>query len=332
MKLELRGLTVRYGSGSNAVTAVDGVDLALPAGHTLGLVGESGCGKSSIARAVVGLAPIIGGQVLLDGADFTAQSRRDTHEFRRRVQMVFQDPYASLNPRMTVEDMITEVLPRDHFGSRTLRQNEVRRLLGLVGLPLTAMPRYPHQFSGGQRQRIAIARALAVGPEVIINDEVTSALDVSVQATILNLLKDLQQELGLSYIFISHDLATVQFMSDAVAVMYLGRVVETTNTASLYESPMHPYTTALIDSIPQVGTARRPAPLSGDVPDPRHPPAGCRFHSRCPIGPVFVTERSVCIDVDPQTVAASQPHQAACHFAGDVISRAPTGTAIPVGG
>jgi peptide/nickel transport system ATP-binding protein len=317
VKLELRGLTVRYGSGPSALTAVDAVDLALPAGQTLGLVGESGCGKSSIARAIVGLAPIQSGHVLLDGADYTEQNRRETREFRRRVQMVFQDPYSSLNPRMCVEEMLTEVLPKEQFRSRRDRHAEVRRLLGLVGLPMTALPRFPHQFSGGQRQRIAIARALAVGPEVIVNDEVTSALDVSVQATILNLLKELQRELGLSYIFISHDLATVLFMSDVVAVMYLGRVVETSQTSSLFEAPKHPYTGALMESIPQVGMPRRPAPLSGDVPSPQNPPAGCRFHSRCPIGPIFRPERSICLEHDPQIDAESRPHRAACHFAGE---------------
>src|SRR5579871_1866611 len=315
MTLELRGVSVRYGSGPTALTAVDGVDLALPAGQTLGLVGESGCGKSSIARAIVGLAPISSGQVLLDGIDYTDQRRRDTREFRRRVQMIFQDPYASLNPRMCVEEMLTEVLPKEDFKSRRDRRAEVERILQLVGLSATALPRYPHQFSGGQRQRIAIARALAVGPEIIINDEVTSALDVSVQATILNLLKEIQQQLGLSYIFISHDLATVRFMSDVVAVMYLGRVVETTTARALFESPQHPYTAALMTSIPQVGEPRRPAPLSGDVPSPQHPPAGCRFHSRCPIGPMFRSDRTICLEQDPQPIAETRAHHAACHFA-----------------
>jgi oligopeptide/dipeptide ABC transporter ATP-binding protein len=300
------------------------VDLAVPAGQTLGLVGESGCGKSSIARAIVGLAPILSGQVLLDGTDYTDQNRREAREFRRRVQMVFQDPYSSLNPRMAVEEMLTEVLPKERFKSRRDRRGEVQRLLGLVGLPMTALPRFPHQFSGGQRQRIAIARALAVGPEVIINDEVTSALDVSVQATILNLLKELQRELGLSYIFISHDLATVQFMSDVVAVMYLGRVVETSQTSALFEVPRHPYTKALMESIPQVGMPRRPAPLSGDVPSPQNPPTGCRFHSRCPIGPIFRSDRGICIEEDPQLTAEGRPHRAACHFAGEGAPALPT--------
>jgi peptide/nickel transport system ATP-binding protein len=328
VKLELTNLTVRYGSGANALTAVDQVNLSLAAGQTLGLVGESGCGKSSIARAIVGLVPIHSGTLLLDGDDYTAQNRRDTRDFRRRVQMVFQDPYSSLNPRMCVEEMLTEVLPKARFNSGRDRRAEVQRILQLVGLSATALPRYPHQFSGGQRQRIAIARALAVGPEVVINDEVTSALDVSVQATILNLLKDLQRELGLSYIFISHDLATVQFMSDAVAVMYLGRVVETAHERALFDAPKHPYTAALMASIPQVGVARRPAPLSGDVPSPLYPPAGCRFHSRCPIGPLLRSDRTICIDVDPQAGAADRPHATACHFAGELAARAPWTPAI----
>jgi peptide/nickel transport system ATP-binding protein len=327
-RLELQGLRVRYGSGADAFDAVDGVDLSVGAGETLGLVGESGCGKSSIARAVVGLAPLSGGRILLNGADFTDLARRNSPEFRRRVQMVFQDPYSSLNPRMTVAEMIDETLPRARFSTTALRRAEVHRLLDLVGLPKTATVRYPHQFSGGQRQRIAIARALAVCPEVIINDEVTSALDVSVQATILNLLKDLQRDLGLSYIFISHDLSTVQFMSDEVAVMYLGRVVETSTTRSMYETPRHPYTRALIASIPQVGLPRPPAPLSGDVPDPRKPPAGCRFHNRCPIGPVARPDRDVCRQDDPQAIAERQPHRAACHFANEEVGAAPIATAL----
>jgi peptide/nickel transport system ATP-binding protein len=317
VKLELQNLTVRYGSGTTGMTAVDQVDLSLAAGQTLGLVGESGCGKSSIARAIVGLVPIHSGTLLLDGVDHTAQNRRETREFRRRIQMVFQDPYSSLNPRMCVEEMVTEVLPRERFRTARDRRAEVQRILELVGLSESALPRYPHQFSGGQRQRIAIARALAVRPEVIINDEVTSALDVSVQATILNLLKDLQRELGLSYIFISHDLATVQFMSDVVAVMYLGRVVETAHVRALFDAPQHPYSAALMASIPQVGLPRQPAPLSGDVPSPQHPPAGCRFHSRCPIGPLVRSDRMICIEVDPQLGAASRPHAAACHFASE---------------
>jgi len=313
VKLELQGLRVRYGAGSGRLTAVDGIDLAVPAGGTLGLVGESGCGKSTVARAIVGLVPVSDGRILLDGTDFTERSRRDSPTFRRRVQMVFQDPYSSLNPRLTVGEMVSEALLTRGLAARG-RRGEAVRILDLVGLPSTALERYPHQFSGGQRQRIAIARALAVGPDVVINDEVTSALDGSVQATILNLLKELQRELKLSYLFISHDLSTVRYMSDVVAVMYLGRIVELAPTRKLFESPQHPYTRALIGSIPRFGLERSGAPLAGDLPDPRRPPSGCRFHTRCPVGPLADESRTICVEQDPQAAAYRHEHGAACHF------------------
>jgi oligopeptide/dipeptide ABC transporter ATP-binding protein len=288
----------------------------VPRGGTLGLVGESGCGKSTVAKAIVGLVPIARGEILLDGVDYSDGRKRDALEFRRRVQMIFQDPYSSLNPRMTAGDMVREALATRGLRSGADRRAEAARIFNLVGLPSRALERYPHQFSGGQRQRIAIARALAVGPEVIVNDEVTSALDVSVQATILNLLKDLQLELKLSYLFISHDLSSVWAMSDAVSVMYLGRIVETAKTEDLFTAPEHPYTKALIASVPQLGVARKPAPLSGDLPDPRTPPSGCRFHTRCPIGPTLHPERKVCVERDPQAEVGARRHAAACHFAG----------------
>ena len=315
MRLELRGITVRYGAGAAALTAVRGVDLDVPERGTLGLVGESGCGKSTLARALVGLVPIASGTVRLDGVDVTSARARAARGFRRRVQMIFQDPYSSLNPRMSVGDVLTEALGQRGTVSRSARRGEVLRLLDLVSLPHAALERYPHQFSGGQRQRIAIARALAVGPELVINDEVTSALDVSVQANILNLLRDLQRELGLSYIVISHDLSTVRYMSDVVAVMYLGTIVERAATEELFRSPRHPYTKALIASIPRLGEARRTAPLVGELPDPRHPPRACAFHTRCPIGPLAFPERTVCREVDPQTLVAHSEHHVACHFA-----------------
>jgi peptide/nickel transport system ATP-binding protein len=314
MKLELKGLTVRYGHGAQALTAVDGADLNVPAGMTLGLVGESGCGKSTVAKAVVALAPIAGGRIVLDGVDYSNDRARNQLEFRRRVQMIFQDPYSSLNPRMTAGEMITEALRTRGMRSGKDQLTEARRIFEQVGLPRNALLRYPHQFSGGQRQRIAIARALAVGPEVIIHDEVTSALDVSVQATILNLLRQLQRDLKLSYLFISHDLSAVRLMSDVVSVMYLGRIVETAPTNALFDTPTHPYTKALIASLPRMGTTRLKAPLVGDLPDPRKPPAGCRFHTRCPIGPLVYADRTICIERDPQTDASTRPHEAACHF------------------
>jgi oligopeptide/dipeptide ABC transporter ATP-binding protein len=314
--LEITGLIVRYGSGALALTAVDGVDLAVPKGGTLGLVGESGCGKSTIARALVGLAPVIGGRILLEGADCSSQRTRNSARYRRKVQMVFQDPFSSLNPRMGISEMMDEAVSRrsDRPPSRAARRAESKRILELVGLPANAMDRYPHEFSGGQRQRIAIARAIAVGPQVLINDEVTSALDVSVQATILNLLRDLQAELGLSYLFISHDLSVIRVVSDEVAVMYLGQVVERAPTEQLFSRPIHPYTQALLNSIPTLASERRPAPLAGDLPDPRHPPAGCRFHTRCPVGPNVNRERAICIEQDPARGASDRPHRAACHF------------------
>ncbi|HEV7649775.1 MAG TPA: ABC transporter ATP-binding protein [Actinophytocola sp.] len=321
-KLQLTDVTVRYGSGAGALTAVDGVSLTVPSGGTVGLVGESGCGKSTIARAVVALVPVASGTITLDGVDHTDVRKRRTREFRRRVQMVFQDPYASLNPRITIGGMLVEILAHIRKLRRAECRKEALRLLDLVGLPASALDRYPHQFSGGQRQRAAIARALAVEPELVIYDEVTSALDVSVQGAILNLLRQLQSELRLSYVFISHDLATVRYMSDTVSVMYLGRVVENVATDELFDHPEHPYTRALMASLPRLGGRRRPVPLKGDLPDPRKPPSGCRFHTRCPVGPKFNPERTVCIERDPQKSAAGKSHNAACHFA-DAAEDAP---------
>ncbi|MDT4892369.1 MAG: peptide/nickel transport system ATP-binding protein [Pseudonocardiales bacterium] len=314
MKLELHGLSVRYGRGRNLMTAVDGIDLAVPAGATVGLVGESGCGKSTVARAVVGLVPTSGGRILLDGVDVTANRVRNRPEFRRRVQMVFQDPYASLNPRMSIQAILKEAAARAD-GSRPRRAPA--EMAELVGLPATVLGRYPHQLSGGQRQRIAIARALAVNPGVIVLDEVTSALDVSVQGSVLNLLRDLQREMNVSYVFISHDLSTVRYMSDTVSVMYLGRIVETARTEDLFARPQHPYTTGLIDSVPRLHAPRTTAPLAGDLPDPRRPPTGCRLSPRCPVGPLHRPDREICHTTDPQSIAAQKVHEAACHFAVD---------------
>ena len=310
---------MRYGSGSKALVAVDGVDLEVPSGGTLGLVGESGCGKSSVARAIVGLLPVAQGSIHFDGVDCTTTRSRNTRSYRRRVQMVFQDPFSSLNPRMSVAEAIGEALRMRgaDFRSRAARQAESIHILNLVGLSPKAMNRYPHEFSGGQRQRVAIARALAVGPQLIIADEPTSALDVSVQATILNLLKDLQRELKHSYLFISHDLSVIRFMSNTVAVMYLGRIVEVATTEELFSRPCHPYTRALISAIPSLTTPRPRASVVGDLPDPRNPPSGCRFHTRCPVGPYAGWNRSICIDQDPQILARARPHSVACHFAED---------------
>ncbi|HEY4333396.1 MAG TPA: ABC transporter ATP-binding protein [Ilumatobacteraceae bacterium] len=326
MTLQIESLSVRYGTGRNSLVAVDNVDLVVPTGGTLGLVGESGCGKSTVARAVVGLAPVAAGRILLGNEDFTPVRVRNRPQFRRRVQMIFQDPYSSLNPRQTIGNMLSDVL-RGVGLNRTQRRQESLRILDLVGLPASTLGRYPHQFSGGQRQRISIARALAVKPEIIICDEVTSALDMSVQATVLNLLKELQRELHLSLLFISHDLATVQYMSDEVAVMYLGRIVERAPITELFGDPRHPYARALISSSPTFGTEKKPAPLSGDLPDPAHPPSACRFRTRCPVGPLHDPERTICREIDPQLDAPNRIHQAACHFANDPV---PAAAAVPV--
>lgn len=314
--LDVEGLVVRYGRGADAFAAVDGVDLHVPAGGTVGVVGESGCGKSTIARALTGLVPTAAGRITLDGRDYSSDRSRTRADYRRAVQMVFQDPTSSLNPRMTVGRILADAVGRqaDPPG-RSGRRAEVSRLLDLVRLPANTAERYPHQFSGGQKQRIAIARALAVKPRLVICDEVTSALDVSVQATVVNLLRDLQRELGIGYVFISHDLSVVRAMSDTVSVMYLGRVVENARGDQLFEEPLHPYTNSLITSVPTLAAQRRPAPLSGELPDPRRPPAGCRFHTRCPIGPLADETRTRCATEDPTESAGKRLHSASCHYA-----------------
>jgi peptide/nickel transport system ATP-binding protein len=314
--IEIRDLVVKYGRGHRALRALDGVSLTLERGTTLGIVGESGCGKSTLARCIVGLIPVASGTISLDGADVSATKDRGSRSFRRRVQMIFQDPRASLDPRMSVQQTLVEALrmrePR--LGSRAEERAEIARLLSVVGLQEDAGERYPHQFSGGQRQRIAIIRALAVGASVLINDEVTSALDVSIQATILNLLKELQDELGLTFVFVSHDLSVVRVMSNVIVVMYLGRVMEVAETEDLFENPTHPYTQALLGSAPSLSGERKTAPISGEIPDPRNPPSGCRFHTRCPVGPRFNPERTICMTEDPSEGADGRLHQSACHF------------------
>ena len=289
--------------------AVDGVDLDIARGTTFSLVGESGCGKSTIARLVVGLHRLSAGTIRFEGTDLTDRPAGDPPAIRRRMQMIFQDPYASLNPRWRVRDIIAEPLKsfgllRDH----ATEEHEVARLLEMVGLDAKDGEKYPHEFSGGQRQRISIARAISSKPDFLVCDEPTSALDVSVQAQILNLMKDLQRELGLTYLFISHDLAVVHFMSDHIGVMYLGRLVETGLARHVFASPQHPYTRLLLDTIPDVTMARRDRqPVAGEVPNPIDPPPGCAFHPRCP----FADDR--CMREAPELRDSPSGVRTACH-------------------
>ena len=265
------------------VQAVDGVDLTIRKGETLGLVGESGCGKSTLGRCILRLIEPTEGQVLMEGEDLCKLSSKEMRKKREDLQIIFQDPYASLNPRMTVGDIVSEPLKLHHKGSQQEIQRRTLKLLDLVGIPDTAVSRYPHEFSGGQRQRIGIARALALRPKLVVCDEPVSALDVSVRSQVLNLMYDLREEMGLTFLFISHDLSVVKHISDYVAVMYLGQIVEVAPKEELYRNPLHPYTQALLSAIPipDPEAHRQRTLLSGDVPSPIQPPEGCRFHPRC---------------------------------------------------
>jgi len=297
-----------------AIKAVDGVSFHVRRGETLGLVGESGCGKSTTGLAVLGLSPVTRGRIAFDGQPLADMDKADVHRFRRRAQMVYQDPYGSLNPRMRVADIVGEPL-RIHgcTGGRDAYRKRVAELLELVGLLPQMAERYPHEFSGGQRQRIGIARAIALNPDLIVCDESVSALDVSIQAQVVNLFMDLQRELGLTYIFIAHDLAVVRHISNRIAVMYLGRIVEVADRDALYDDPQHPYTVALLSAIPvadpAVEATRARVKLTGEVPSALRPPSGCRFHPRCPHA------MPVCQQEDPplQPVAGSD-RLVACHL------------------
>jgi peptide/nickel transport system ATP-binding protein len=295
------------------VKAVDGVSLTIERGETVGLVGESGCGKSTIGRAMLRLYEPTGGRVLFEGADTTHMSEAELRPLRRRMQMVFQDPFASLNPRHSVGRTIGEPLRVHGIAKRGEADARVREILEVVGLPPDAANRYPHEFSGGQRQRIGLARALALNPSLLVCDEPVSALDVSIQAQIVNLLEQLQEEFGLTYLFIAHDLAVVRHISDRIAVMYLGKIVEVAPADDLYDNPLHPYTLTLLSAIPipdpVVERNRKAIRVQGDLPSPANPPAACRFHTRCP----FV-QPTRCRDVEPP-LRALDGHLVACHYA-----------------
>ena len=298
------------------VQAVDGVNFTIGKRRTLGLVGESGCGKTTVGRSILRLVEPTGGSVRFGGEDILRKRGAELRALRRRMQIVFQDPYGSLNPRMTVRAILEEGLVIHRMGTGPERLERMARALERTGMTRGALERYPHEFSGGQRQRIAIARALVLEPEFLVLDEPISALDVSIQAQVVNLLVELREQLGLTYLFISHDLSVVEHVSDEVAVMYLGRIVERAAAADLYRTPLHPYTLALFSAVPSVDPARRRRRivLTGDVPSPSRPPRGCRFHPRCPLA------ESVCREVDPPEVSLDG-HQVHCHVAARELER-----------
>ncbi len=331
--VDVRGLEVHFPIKSGLVfdrtvghvRAVDGVDLRIRRGETYGLVGESGCGKSTLGKAILNLEPPTAGSVVFDGTDIASLKGEALRRERKRFQMVFQDPMSSLDPRQTVESLLLEGMRAHGLDTdKATTRTRLRELMTDVGLPVAALSKYPHEFSGGQRQRIGIARALSVGPDLIVADEPVSALDVSIQAQVINLLQDLQDKLGLTYLVVAHDLAVVRHISDRIGVMYLGGLVEESDAAELYDTPLHPYTRALMSAVPvpdpTVEDSREQILLTGDLPSPANPPTGCRFHTRCPWRQETRcdTERPELrvVEVD----GATSGHRVACHFAEQIAS------------